>query len=1611
MVSSQSEGDAAMTAKALEEAKRTGKPVELVSRRTETDEVFINPDGTARVDRSILPVRVRQGSKLVDIDPDLTAGADGRLTPKASAMAASFSGGDDSVFATMLSEGRAVTLTWPHGALPKPSVNGRTATYAEVLPGVDLTATANDVSFSHALVVKTPEAAENPAVRSIEFGLQTKGLQVTQSEAGEILAKTPSDNVLFTAPQPHMWDSAGSDTATATDPKTPKAASSAGIPLLHDTLEGATDGSNRAKLDVELEDAKLTLRPDIKMLDDPDTVYPVVIDPKWAPDAWKNAWSVAYKHSAYPDTGNTVYYNGGTLSDEARIGVSIDGSNGGTVRANTYFRIPVGNLAGKDVIDSTLRIKQTHAGSWSCKSGDVQVKSIGSALPKNITYNSQPAWGALVDSSGESYGGRNCPSDSAGLVEFSVTSAIKDAVEDKWGSWSFVLTSKSNTVDVSWRKFDPNSARVSTKYNTLPSKPRLTIDPSIPCAGGIIGITDHVTLNASRFHDDEDADLDVEFRYGASGQPTTTASVNASSGGTAQLRIPGTTLKVAQYWYEAVVKDGVGNSPRAGRCYFTYDPNGPKRPPKVSSAEWPEGVGKGCTDELPAGTPCAKPARTSGTFTFTTNPAPGETNDIAEYVWWTDDDTREKWAKPAATGGSVSVSVKPMGNGPQYLYVRSEDAANNRSSVKTYLFVPSRSSERDKLGDLNGDTLVDLVTLDPGSGTLWSYPSRGDGTFGTGQAAKDESFASATISVGGSWDDDHYEDVISLQPSADDSSTYELWAHLGDGGGKLQTGDTARQDLKILDYNCYNPGSPDCDNHWAKGADIVSIPSLSDDDGPVDSPVDGPDDQLTADDFPDLLVKEGANLWLYLGSRYGGLLDNFSRPIALGNADWQDMTVMTPGDLNQDGLPEIWARDKLKGSIHQYTSKRTTTPGQGHVLADLTVYSDPAVRQTSIATGFTAADVPHLSTTGDFENDGFADLWSRDGAGRTVEYPGQAPVNGQSFKTARHIATTGYDWADCKSFAPATGTAPVPVCGPILGKYEALGGAAAFGKPTSGVTTVSDGGRYVNFAQPGTTATDRTISWSRTTGAWAVSNSLFDKWNSAGRETGYLGYPTSDPLYTNVDGGNYITFSKTGKPSAIYGKPGLGPFAVRGAVYRKYVALGGVREFGYPTGDETPLAGNAGHYQDFRHLVGSGSNVSFYWDSVNVTGAWPVVGSIRSHWLSAGGHTSSLGFPKSPEYEVLGGRRSDFQNGYVRWNRESSHVAGHAWADRTMHLRTDLGGDYDADGRTDILTAYDYEKATTGLFVAKAGTEGGQNPPQEYWSDEPGDFDYTRTKWGTGDFDGDGRTDVVGFYDYGTVGVGAWSFLTQPAGPPVRRKSVVIPTGWDWSRSTVLTGDANGDGRDDLVLVYNKGNGVTGVYRSLARADGSFENPVLSYESPAGYWWSENVRYTMGDTSGDGRDDIIALYGFATGAAGLYTFTAKADGSVDAPKQSWNAPAGTWERERVKLAAADLNKDGRADLALTYGHADGAFDLRVFHARTDGGFDGFVTPWSRPAGHWVAANTGNLVPGDVNGDGRADITVSYNYGTGETKVFTFHGNESGTVDSPIPSWYARPGTW
>ncbi|MFK0017018.1 hypothetical protein [Streptomyces sp. NPDC091027] len=328
------------------------------------------------------------------------------------------------------------------------------------------------------------------------------------------------------------------------------------------------------------------------------------------------------------------------------------------------------------------------------------------------------------------------------------------------------------------------------------------------------------------------------------------------------------------------------------------------------------------------------------------------------YAWWSDQDSPFRQARTITTGGkSEPVTFKPYSAGPQYLYVRSVNAAGNHSDQYAYHFQPERTAGPDKPGELNADATVDLWAVDPGTGTLRPYPWQRDGatggTLGAGVPAAQISFAGSTITHRGSWNtEDGYEDLIALRPSAENPQEKELWLYKNDGSGRL------RSASGMSELDALNPANRSL---WAQADQVLSIASMNDDNS---------DGGLNDADDPDLLVRKGGGFYLSFGSRANPYLDNFSDAIALGSVDWQNMTLSVPGDLNGDGLSELWAKDSATGKIHQYTS-RVGTDEFGSVSADLTVYADAAVRSVSIG-NVPAGSYPIPLSNGDFEGDGFA---------------------------------------------------------------------------------------------------------------------------------------------------------------------------------------------------------------------------------------------------------------------------------------------------------------------------------------------------------------------------------------------------------------------------------------------------------------------------------------------------------------------------------------------------------------------------------------------------------------------------------------------------------------
>lgn len=213
------------------------------------------------------------------------------------------------------------------------------------------------------------------------------------------------------------------------------------------------------------------------------------------------------------------------------------------------------------------------------------------------------------------------------------------------------------------------------------------------------------------------------------------------------------------------------------------------------------------------------------------------------------------------------------------------------------------------------------------------------------------------------------------------------------------------------------------------------------------------------------------------------------------------------------------------------------------------------------------------------------------------------------------------------------------VHGAILAKYLELGGHTRFGAPTTDELTTPDGvGRFNHYiGTPGTLAAS--VYFSPNTGAHAIWGVIRQKWEEKGWETGPLGYPATDELVTPDGVGRYNHFSKDG---SIYWTPANGAHSVWGLIRQVWQQTGWeTGPMGYPATDELVTPDGVGRYNHFDKAA------SIYFSPS--TGAHEVYGAIRQRWSALGWERSYLGYPTSGEFASAGGRRNDFQWGYIQW--------------------------------------------------------------------------------------------------------------------------------------------------------------------------------------------------------------------------------------------------------------------------------------------------------------------------------------------------------------------------
>ena len=185
----------------------------------------------------------------------------------------------------------------------------------------------------------------------------------------------------------------------------------------------------------------------------------------------------------------------------------------------------------------------------------------------------------------------------------------------------------------------------------------------------------------------------------------------------------------------------------------------------------------------------------------------------------------------------------------------------------------------------------------------------------------------------------------------------------------------------------------------------------------------------------------------------------------------------------------------------------------------------------------------------------------------------------------------------------------------------------------------------------------------------------------------------------------------------------------------------------------------------------------------------------------------------------------------------------------------------------------------------------------------------------------------------------------------------------------VATADVNGDGVDDIITAAGTGGGPH--VKVFDGATGKLLMEFMAYDPQ----FTGGVYIAAADVNGDGKADIITGAG-PGGGPHVEVF----DGTTGALLQSYFAydPSFTGG---VRVAAGDLNGDGKADIITSAGPGGGP-QIQVFDGVTAQIIQSFFAyDPTFTGGVYVAA-------GDVNGDGKVDIITGAGEGGGpNVKVF------------------------
>jgi len=301
-------------------------------------------------------------------------------------------------------------------------------------------------------------------------------------------------------------------------------------------------------------------------------------------------------------------------------------------------------------------------------------------------------------------------------------------------------------------------------------------------------------------------------------------------------------------------------------------------------------------------------------------------------------------------------------------------------------------------------------------------------------------------------------------------------------------------------------------------------------------------------------------------------------------------------------------------------------------------------------------------------------------------------------------------------------------------------------------------------------------------------------------------------------------------------------------------------------------------------------------------------------------------------------------------------------------------GAFSGPGKSQIALVQDAARDSSLKITVREANADGETFSESTWLTlGPRSFNLDRAKFVVADATFDGNDDLVALFDWGENRSTLFVFKSTGTAfmPP---EQWWLGEDYLWSRARyVLAGKFAGNGRDSIVVAYQNGGSELRLHHFESNGSAfSFGGTQGSYRSGATPFDLSLMRFAVGRfTRTNGPQQLAALYQHPNARVRLSLFDPSPSGFALQP-DVYETNEGEYDLSRASIVAADVTGDGKDDLLSLYGDGDGSARVHVFDAgagfRPSSSWAGWAT--LPPASSCAGATA--LLVGDWNGDRRVD---------------------------------------